>query len=148
MKKSSSKRRRLILFLPLILLALFLGLREGFFQVERQTGPSISTILKEVENDYGEERLARLGWGRGTFPTREASLDYHYWRHREELGVETLEAYLEAALECKLELEEHPHHFVRRRSSGKHPAHKYKEKKGGRFLILEDRSGDILSFGR
>lgn len=107
--------------------------------------PSETLLDKET---ITEEDLADLGWNRGTFPDRLASLEYHYKKHHEELPVTNIPAYLEAAVACRQDVNDHPEDFRASPSSGELEATKYKNRKDRRFIILTVPDQEILSFGR
>ncbi len=118
--------------------------KEAWKELETSL-PSETLLDKET---ITEEDLADLGWNRGTFPDRLASLEYHYKKHHEELPVTNIPAYLEAAVACRQDVNDHPEDFRASPSSGELEATKYKNRKDRRFIILTVPDQEILSFGR
>jgi len=111
-------------------------------------GSGTRILTGHAELKYTENQLATIGWGKGSFSSRTASLDYHFDKHHDEVNTSNLYEYLIAADECRQDVANNPSDYIKTVSSGATPAHKYKNRYDGRFIILADSNNEILSFGR
>lgn len=111
-------------------------------------GSGTRNLTGNARLEYSEAQLATLGWHKGTFSTRGASLEYHFSKHKTEVSVTNLYNYLLAAGECRDDVINNPSNYTNTVSSGPVSAHKYKNKKDQRYIILTDSGNEILSFGK
>ncbi|MDP4096303.1 hypothetical protein OIN60_05905 [Paenibacillus sp. P96] len=111
-------------------------------------GSGTRNLTGNARLEYSEAQLATLGWHKGTFSTRGASLEYHFRKHKSEVSVTNLYNYLLAAGTCRDDVINNPSKYTKTVSSGSVPAHKYKNKTDQRFIIMTDSGNEILSFGR
>ncbi|MBU5354061.1 hypothetical protein ACN9MH_21140 [Paenibacillus silvae] len=111
-------------------------------------GSGTRNLTGNARLEYSEAQLATLGWHKGTFSTRGASLEYHFNKHKGEVLVNNLYNYLLAAGTLRDDIITNPSNYTKTVNSGSIPAHKYKHKTSGRFAIITDSGNEILSFGR
>jgi hypothetical protein len=111
-------------------------------------GSGTRTLRGEAKLEYDETKLASIGWHKGTFSTRAASLQYHFDKHKGEVGSTNLYDYLLKAGECRDDVANNPSDYTKTVGTGPIASHKYKHKTNGKFIILTDAGKEILSFGR
>ncbi|TYA13512.1 hypothetical protein FRY98_12745 [Paenibacillus faecis] len=111
-------------------------------------GSGTRVLNGDAKLEYDDTKLASIGWHKGTFSTRAASLQYHFDKHKSEVSVNNIYDYLVKAGECRDDVANNPSNYTKTVNSGATPAHKYKNKYDGRFIILSDAGNEILSFGR
>ncbi len=101
---------------------------------------------------FTEKNLQVAKWEKGTFTTRGASLEYHFIKHGEEVNATNLVTYLNLAIDYRTQVindikKKNTRNYKITTGLGNIPSHKYKEQKGGRFIILSDDNYSIFSFG-
>lgn len=111
-------------------------------------GSGTRVLNGDAKLEYDESKLASIGWHKGSFSTRAASLQYHFNKHKAEVSSNNLYDYLIKAGTCRDDVANNPSNYTKTVNSGATPAHKYKNKIDGRFIILTDSGNEILSFGR
>lgn len=106
----------------------------------------------KIDKSYTESDLAE--WHPGTYPTRVKSVDYHFGKHRTEVGAKTVTQYLAAASSMHvmvrgIKATTDTYTLVKTPATGGRVAQKkYTHKATGRFIIVTDTSyTQILSFG-
>lgn len=50
-------------------------------------GSGTQTFNRTAKISYSEEKLSQIGWGRGTFSSRQRSVNYHFDKHHNNIGV-------------------------------------------------------------
>ena len=68
--------------------------------MKSEGGPSDNNSNKSIEDTKNlEKELEELkdGWGKGSFSDKEATIKYHYNKHKEEVGADSLLQYLRKA---------------------------------------------------
>lgn len=101
----------------------------------------------------GDSTLQSAGWHKGTFTTRAASLDYHFDKHKSEVGAGNIVIYLNLAATYRDEIVNDitsgtTSKYTITTGTGSIPSKKYKHKTDLRFAILTNTGYEILSFGR
>ena len=105
-------------------------------------------VWLSVYLNYPEVKLQAAHWNRGTFDQISDSLDYHFGKHHEEVEADNMYEYILSSLQCRQDVLDDPDDFKVTKSSKGQQAHKYKNKKDYRFIIMTDADNEILSFGR
>ncbi len=103
--------------------------------------------------NYTDSILQSAGWHRGTFSTRAASLEYHFGKHKAEVGATNLVSYLNMATTYRAEIindisEGTTGKYTITIGTGAIPSKKYKNNTDRRFAILTNSGYEILSFGK
>lgn len=110
-------------------------------------GKQTRILNGDAKLEYDESKLASIGWHKGTFANRAASLQYHFDKHKSEVGVNNLYSYLVKAGECRDDVANNPSNYKRDDNNGATPAYKYTHKTTGRYIMLSKAGNEILSFG-
>lgn len=110
-------------------------------------GSGTRVLNGEAKLEYDETKLAEIGWHRGSFVTRAASLQYHFNKHKTEVGVDNLYDYLVKAGEMRDDVAKNPSNYKKTVNEGATKAHKYTLKNSNRYIILSDVGNEIISFG-
>lgn len=93
-----------------------------------------------------------MGWGKGTYSSRKASVNNHFGRHGDDVGVgaTNIVQYLGLAINTFNDTINNPSKYTitkQAQKPGFEPAHKYKHKTNYRFIIYGDNTDVIYTFG-
>lgn len=117
-------------------------------------GGQTKTLFRSAELNYTDEILAAANWHKGTFSSRQKSLEYHFKVHALDEGVcaENLVEYLNIATsyyEVVIDAlaNNNVNDYTITSGTGPIKSHKYKNKPFGLFIIITDSDMQILSFG-
>ncbi|MCQ2601215.1 MAG: hypothetical protein MJ184_07615 [Treponema sp.] len=86
------------------------------------------------------------GWGKGTFSNANESLLYHFDKHGKEVGAINIQQYLNKAKGFSQNLKNAKKIPSKNSLTGEYNATRYE--KNGKFIILDNETKDILSFGK
>ncbi|MBS3873113.1 MAG: hypothetical protein KGZ92_00455 [Firmicutes bacterium] len=120
-------------------------------------GSQVRVIEGAASLVFTEASLSMGGWHRGTFPTRAASLQYHFDKHGSTVGSNNLVAYLNAASDMRTDIINRLNNgtlsamYTYTNSLGATAARTYRHRANNRFIILTNApngSQEILSFGQ
>lgn len=117
-------------------------------------GSGTSNLTGKATLEYTDTILSNAGWHRGTFPTRAASLEYHFNTHGSEVSSTNLVDYLNKATTYRSEIINNISKgtassvYTITKGTGSIASKKYKHKTDLRFAILTDSGNYILSFGK
>ena len=112
--------------------------------MKSEGGSSESNSNKSIEDTKNlEKELEELkdGWGKGSFPDKEATIKYHYNKHKEEVGADSLLQYLRKAKAFSKNLRGAKKREVTGATKGV-----MKYEKNGKYIEIAP-NGDIVSFG-
>ena len=100
-------------------------------------------ILYHEDTKNLEKELEELkdGWGKGSFSDKEATIKYHYNKHKEEVGADSLLQYLRKAKAFSKNLRGAKKSNVMGATKGV-----IKYEKNGKYIEIAP-NGDIISFG-
>ncbi len=110
------------------------------------TGPNgkLDSVL-DAWNEYSGS-IDTSGWGKGTFQNSRRSLLYHFVKHGKEVKAKSPEQYLNKAQAFKQNLKNAKKIPSYDPQTGERNATRYE--KNGKFIILDDETNEILSFGK
>lgn len=116
-------------------------------------GSGTVTKTGKATLNYSDSTLQSAGWHKGTFSTRAASLEYHFGKHKGEIGATNLVFYLNMAANYRAEIVNDiasgtTGKYTITTGTGSIPSKKYKHKTDKRFAILTNSGYEILSFGK
>ena len=112
--------------------------------MKSEGGPSDNNSNKSIEDTKNlEKELEELkdGWGKGSFSDKEATIKYHYNKHKEEVGADSLLQYLRKAKAFSKKLRGAKKREVTGATKGV-----IKYEKNGKYIEIAP-NGDIISFG-
>ena len=112
--------------------------------MESEGGSSDNNSNKSIEDTKNlEKELEELkdGWGKGSFSDKEATIKYHYNKHKEEVGADSLLQYLRKAKAFSKNLKGAKKRKVTGATKGV-----IKYEKNGKYIEIAP-NGDIISFG-
>ena len=112
--------------------------------MKSEGGSSDNNSNKSIEDTKNlEKELEELkdGWGKGSFPDKEATIKYHYNKHKEEVGADSLLQYLRKAKAFSKNLRGAKKREVTGATKGV-----MKYEKNGKYIEIAP-NGDIISFG-
>lgn len=113
------------------------------------------TITRTAKStlEFTESKLESAKWHKGTFSSRASSLDYHFNKHKSEVGSTNIVSYLNKATNYRTEIinditNKNTDKYKITTGTGSIASKKYKNKSDLRFAILTNSGNQILSFGR
>ena len=112
--------------------------------MKSEGGSSDNNSNKSIEDTKNlEKELEELkdGWGKGSFSDKEATIEYHYKKHKEEVGADSLLQYLRKAKAFSKNLRGAKKSNVMGATKGV-----IKYEKNGKYIEIAP-NGDIISFG-
>ena len=112
--------------------------------MKSEGGSSDNNSNKSIEDTKNlEKELEELkdGWGKGSFSDKEATIKYHYNKHKEEVGADSLLQYLRKAKAFSKNLRGAKKRKVTGATKGV-----IKYEKNGKYIEIAP-NGDIISFG-
>ena len=112
--------------------------------MKSEGGSSDNNTNKSIEDTKNlEKELEELkdGWGKGSFSDKEATIKYHYNKHKEEVGADSLLQYLRKAKAFSKNLRGAKKREVTGATKGV-----IKYEKNGKYIEIAP-NGDIISFG-
>ena len=112
--------------------------------MKSEGGSSDNNSNKSIEDTKNlEKELEELkdGWGKGSFSNKEATIEYHYKKHKEEVGADSLLQYLRKAKAFSKNLRGAKKSNVMGATKGV-----IKYEKNGKYIEIAP-NGDIISFG-
>ena len=107
---------------------------EGSFSNSNGSIEDTKNLEKELEE-------LEDSWGKGSFSDKEATIEYHYKKHKEEVGADSLLQYLRKAKAFSKNLRGAKKSNVMRATKGV-----IKYEKNGKYIEIVP-NGDIISFG-
>lgn len=123
-----------------------------YINVRVTDGGQTRTFTRTAGLEYSEERLSAMDWGKGTFSSRQASVNYHFSVHGSDLGVSAtnIVQYLGLAIDTFNDTLNNPNDYKivsQAAKPGYEAAHKYTHKTNYRFIIYGDDTDTIFTFG-
>ena len=97
--------------------------------------------IEDTKNLEKELEELKDGWGKGSFSDKEATIKYHYNKHKEEVGADSLLQYLRKAKAFSKNLRGAKKRKVTGATKGV-----IKYEKNGKYIEIAP-NGDIISFG-
>ena len=123
-----------------------------YINVTVTDGTQTQYYTRNAGLEYSEEILAAMDWGRGTFSTRQASVNHHFSKHSGDIGVkaENIVEYLSLAIDTFNDTLYNPEDYkivAQKPNPAFEAAHKYTHKTNYRFIIYGDDTDTIYTFG-
>ena len=102
---------------------------------------SFSNSNGSIEDTKNLEKELEDSWGKGSFSDKEATIEYHYKKHKEEVGADSLLQYLRKVKAFSKNLRGAKKSNVMGATKGV-----IKYEKNGKYIEIAP-NGDIISFG-
>ena len=108
---------------------------------EEGSSSNSNVSIEDTKNLEKELEELKDGWGKGSFSDKEATIKYHYNKHKEEVGADSLLQYLRKAKAFSKNLRGAKKSNVMGATKGV-----IKYEKNGKYIEIAP-NGDIISFG-
>ena len=108
---------------------------------EEGSSSNSNVSIEDTKNLEKELEELKDGWGKGSFSDKEATIKYHYNKHKEEVGADSLLQYLRKAKAFSKKLRGAKKREVTGATKGV-----IKYEKNGKYIEIAP-NGDIISFG-
>lgn len=117
-------------------------------------GSTFKTKKHTAISEVKESSLAAYGWNKGTYSSRQKSVNYHFKEHAHEVSTYNIQDYIDAGRSYRLEVlrdvdKGNYSKYKTTPGKGPIPSTKFKNIKDGRYMLLTNgKAHETLSFGR